>query len=147
MNYCKRCGANLAAPLERPEEFQLPPRLTLMFIAVSVFSIVAVIAMFGAIASRQISSLPPPYLTGVLAAACATVFGIVALLIRLMLRLTGLARNTPTLEEPQARPAGLLLPSPPPSLGSITENTTRGFPGAGAQRPPDAEQASPVADR
>ncbi|HEU4390808.1 MAG TPA: hypothetical protein VFV34_23590 [Blastocatellia bacterium] len=103
-----------------------------MFLGVTLLSIIVIIAIFGTVASM--SHVPAHFLTAMVIAACAAAFGIVALLIRFMLRLTGIdrpdvARDQQGFKKHELPPqyAPHQITGPPQSIGSVTENTTRNF--------------------
>jgi hypothetical protein len=104
-----------------------------MFLGVTLLSVIIIIAIFVTIANV---GLPPPFLTAVIIAGCGAAFGIIALLIQFLLRLTGLSRPAAiqygpgfTGKEPEAITPGALRQIPQPqAFGSVTENTTRSFP-------------------
>lgn len=142
VSYCTRCGAGLAVPADRATPPAHPPyKVTAMFLGVTLLSIIVIIAIFATIAN--VSGLPPPFLTAVIFSGCAAAFGIVALLIRLVLRLTGLDRPD-VIRDRQVFGGGQRelppqqlhrqIPGPPQSVGSVTENTTRSFPAHDAAR-------------
>lgn len=134
LNYCNRCGSNLSPSGDR---FVAPgpayPRVTAMFWGVALLSVSTIIAMFSSIANYPVAGLPPAYLTAVVVAACAVAFGTVAMLIYLLLRLTGHSKPREAQEyheAPASRPGAVLtaLPPSPRTFGSVTDSTTRNFP-------------------
>lgn len=125
LNYCKQCGTNLnqpSAPIEPGAKLSagvlVPPML---------ISIVGLIGLFVTIANVNVA---PPFLVGIAAIAGATVFGVVALFIWLLLRLTGYSPPARIEREPKSAASGYdhpQLSAAPISRGSVTENTTRNF--------------------
>jgi hypothetical protein len=123
VNFCKQCGANLNMPGEEIERKSL---LSLsILIPPSLVSIAGLIGLFVTIV--HLRNMDPRFLAGIAAVAGATVFGVVALFIWLLLRLSGYSQRTTRERE---------LPTPQPTLQiatsqidrpSITENTTRNF--------------------
>lgn len=124
LNYCKQCGTHLNQPAAMIE-----PRAKLsasVLVPPMLISIVGLIGLFTTIANVNVA---PPFLVGIAAIAGATVFGVVALFIWLILRLTG---YSPPARSEQPTPLAAdydhpQLSAAPISRGSVTENTTRNF--------------------
>lgn len=125
LNYCKNCGTNLnhpTGPVEHKIKLSagllLPPML---------ISIVGLIGLFATIANVNVA---PPFLVGIAAITGATVFGVVALFIWLLLRLTGYSQSA-SREREQSLPAPTYdrpqIPAAPFERPSVTEGTTRNF--------------------
>lgn len=136
LNYCKRCGASLGSETNPRHPGVSARHIVLPLMTISAVSIVGLIGLFATLNENQaVKQLPPPYLTGVLLFASATVFGVVAMLIWSLLRLTGSRDGAqPVAMRPTSEPARLLS-TPPPTFTSITEHTTKGFPQIESDQP------------
>lgn len=131
LNYCKRCGAGLT-PSVPP--FEQKPALgkamgTMLFL-VSVVSIAGFVALFTTVynlGERQYFDTRA--LVAIMAFGGATVVGVIALLVWLLLRLTtGPVAHPDKTAKPGAREYSTpQLQAPPIGLSSVTENTTRNF--------------------
>jgi hypothetical protein len=130
--YCKRCGVNFAAPAEQSSK-QRPVKQTGAAWAVALATVAITLGGLGIVFGTAASLLEPaligqltPIILTILVFGSLTVFGAVALLIRLFTRLMTGAKDAPTQAEipvyTQAR-----LSEPPASIPSVTENTTRNF--------------------
>ena len=134
-NYCKRCGATMTAANNSVEVHVPRPRLTGMFWAVSLFSLIGLIACFVAYTSfvdrgLRKDELFIPFLVGLMFVA-----GISGLLVWQLSRIVSLFRDairTPKIEAqplpqslPQYQTPPLAIPSEP--ISSISEHTTRSF--------------------
>lgn len=132
LNYCKRCGAGLSAstpPIE--QKGSIGKAMGLMLFLVSLVSIAGFVALFTTVynlGERQFFDTRA--LIAIMAFGGATVIGVVALLVWLLLRLT--TGHQPAAPE---RSANLIsreynvpqLQAPPVGIPSVTENTTRNF--------------------
>lgn len=133
LNYCKRCGAGLGASI--PPYEGAPgasgKTLGLMTFLLSVVSVTGFIALFATVfnlGERQ--AFDPRALIAIMAFGGATVFGVVALFVWLMLRVS--TAHRPPAPQKTERPVfrehvASQLPPPPISMPSVTENTTRNF--------------------
>ena len=135
LNYCKRCGSNMTTPTNTVEVNIPRPRLTGMFGAVSLFSLIGLIACFVAYTSfvdrgLRKDELYIPFLVGLM-----FVSGISGLLVWQLSRIVSLFRDavrTPKIEAqplpqslPQYQTPPLAIPSEP--ISSISEHTTHSF--------------------
>jgi len=125
LNFCKNCGTNLnqpTGPVEHKVKLSagvlLPPML---------ISIVGLIGLFITLANINV---PAPFLVGIAVVAGGTVFGVVALFIWLLLRLTGYSQPVKS-EREQSLPASSYdrsqITAAPFERPSVTEGTTRNF--------------------
>jgi len=148
LRYCTRCGGNLlqsapVADVERMrqtehgwdiEKIEAPgisiKRLSGLFWAVAVFSMISLIVLFGLSvpltvfnASRQV--MIPLYMFGT-----AAVVVIAGMLIKQIARLITMMENDRRASRPMPRTAAPNPPqiaAPPPTFRSVTEHTTRNF--------------------
>ena len=147
LNYCKRCGSNLAAPTNPIRSGETRPRVRVASGApwAMAFATIAVtLGGLGIVFSCAFDLVRPVYpgSTAVAGAATiaglmvlfgsATVFGPVALLIRLFSKMLGLTQDSH--ESQRVRKQKITgehrpvqLPSPPTGIPSVTEQTTRNF--------------------
>jgi len=148
LNYCKRCGSNLTAPIypiNRPDDSS--PRVRVAAgtgWAVALATVAVTLGGLGIVFNLAFDLMRPtfPGSTAVPGAALiaglmigfgsATVFGIVALLMRLFSRLLSLGqekhesshfRKQPVTGEPKP----VQISAPPSVIPSVTEQTTRNF--------------------
>lgn len=131
INYCKRCGSNMTTPTNTVEVNIPRPRLTGMFGAVSLFSLIGLIACFIAYTSfvdrgLRKDELYIPFIFGLI-----FVSGISGLLIWQLSRIVSLFRETvraPKIEM-QSLPQYQMPPLavPPEPVSSISDHTTRSF--------------------
>ena len=129
LNYCNRCGTSLSVPDDRLVRTSAYPKVGAMFWGVTLLSAVMIIAMFTSIANNPVNTLPPAYLTAVVIASSAASFGIVVMLIKLLLRLTGLSTGPSPGRRQEVLPqVPMQQLNAPQSFASVTENTTRNFP-------------------
>jgi hypothetical protein len=147
LNYCKRCGSNLAAPTNpiRSGETKPPVRVSAAAPwAMALATVAVTLGGLGIVFSNALYLVRPIYpgTTGVSGAATiaalmvmfgsATVFGTVALLIRLFSKLLGFGQEShDSHHERKQQTTGehkpIQLPSPPSGIPSVTEQTTRNF--------------------
>ena len=147
LNYCKRCGSNLAAPTNPIKPGESRPRIRASAgaaWAMALATVAVTLGGLGIVFSNALYLVRPtfPGSTSVAGAATiaglmimfgsATVFGTVALLIRLFSKLLGFGQeshDSDHLRKPHTfgehRP--VQLPSPPSGISSVTEQTTRNF--------------------
>jgi hypothetical protein len=97
---------------------------------VALVSIVGLIGLFVSVVNLRHEGIESRHLIAITAFAGATVLGVVGLLIRLLMQLSGI-HPRPSQVEREARPTGRSsqpqLEAPPISVPSVTENTTRNF--------------------
>jgi hypothetical protein len=138
LRYCKRCGENLTPPQQASAPLQGSSlrKLAGMFWAVAVFGLVSLMALFGSAIPLTIfgadrRTLMPLFLFGTM-----SIVMIAGMLIRQLSRLITIIESgdrPPQSERPpqQVRPPVdqnyPQLASPPKSVSSVTENTTRNF--------------------
>lgn len=131
INYCKRCGATMTASANNVEVHVPRPRLTGMFWAVSLFSIIGLIACFtafGSFAERGLrdENLLLPFIFGLM-----FVGGISGLLVWQLSRVVSLFRDavrSPKVEtQPSPSYQSPRLATPQEPVSSISDHTTRSF--------------------
>ena len=149
LNYCKRCGSNLAAPTNPIRSSENRPSVRVGPVAgaawaTALATVAVTLGGLGIVFSYAFGLLRPIYpgstpVSGAAAIAglmimfgSATVFGTVALLIRLFSKVLGLGQESHDSNHfgkqqntGEHRPAQ--LPAPPPGIPSVTEHTTRTF--------------------
>lgn len=133
INYCKRCGATMTTPTNTVEVNVPRPRLTGIFGAVSLFSLIGLIACFTAFTELANRGLRDEHLFIPFIFGLFFVFGISALLIWQLARTVSIFRDAVRhpkseplpLPQPQYQPPQLV--TPPEPLASITDHTTRSF--------------------
>lgn len=133
LNYCKRCGANLALP---STNFTLPPVAPVSLTGPSVFLALTIICGLGIIfigANELIQrGLNPVALTWIVLFSMATLFGCTALFIRFWTKMVSLQRESGFSLQSQRqatieKPSQQQLPPRFEPAASVTENTTRTF--------------------
>lgn len=136
LRYCKQCGMNLSQTAEMPPPpAKFPMALTITFLLIiAVISIVAIIGPFAMASDMSMRGTPPGQFLPVMILGPLVGIGIDALLIWLLLRLVkiyhdpGGMSHRQSLSLPAAREfTPPQLNAPPPSVGSVTEHTTRNF--------------------
>ncbi|HEV8483392.1 MAG TPA: hypothetical protein VGV87_07580 [Blastocatellia bacterium] len=147
LNYCKRCGSNLAPPTNPIRSSENRPRVRAAAgtaWAMALATVAVTLGGLGIVFSNALYLVRPinPGTTGVSGAATiaglmvmfgsATVFGTVALLIRLFSKLLGLGQqshDSPLVHKQQntGEHKPVQLPAPPSVIPSVTEQTTRNF--------------------
>ena len=146
LNYCKRCGSNLAAPTNPIKTSESRPRVRVTAGAPWALALATVAVTLGGLGiafSNALFLVRPIYpgSTAVSGAATiaglmvmfgsATVFGTVALLIRLFSKLLGVAEESHDSHGRKLQITGehrpVQIPSPPSGIPSVTEQTTRNF--------------------
>jgi hypothetical protein len=151
--YCKRCGGNLTETAQAGAPVVQSAKSTVAAMVLAVATVAIALGGLGITFTHALSLIgpsPPGYsapvqdasvIAGmVVAFGSATVAFIAFLLIGLFSRVMGLpsaSEPRPKIKKPAAneyKPAQ--LPSPPPSVASVTEHTTRTF------RPPVYDEAN-----
>lgn len=146
LNYCKRCGSNLAAPTNPIKQSESRPRVRAAAgapWAMALATVAVTLGGLGIVFSNALYLVRPtfPGSTAVPGAATiaglmvlfgsATVFGTVALLIRVFSKLLGLGQESRDSHQVRSLNTGehrpIQLPSPPSGIPSVTEQTTRNF--------------------
>jgi len=136
LKYCKRCGADLTPAIDERAPIVTKP-LQLLW-PVALVSIIGLIALFVTIVALSDAKVDQRTIALVAAFGGATVFGIVALLITLLLKMVGspvsstlgaqLQAGTPGARMRRISEAERLRLKQGLSAGaSVTENTTRNF--------------------
>ena len=134
INYCKRCGSNMA-PAANTVEVHLPqPRLTGMFWAIAGMSIVGLIACFTAFsefarAGLRDENLLVPFVLGLLFIGMIA-GGMIWQLARLVSTFQQNVRQPKVETPPLPQPPQDETPAPPLALeppASVSEHTTRSF--------------------
>jgi hypothetical protein len=145
LKYCKRCGWTLYTQPQETGQFAPPPRNTGAAWAIALASIVICLGGLGIVVSHAFDLLQPmrpdmvrpgdpaPIAITMIVFGSATIFGVIALLIRLFTRIMGISEprdETAKSAGPFQRntsPQQAQLSPPPSSIPSVTENTTRTF--------------------
>ena len=147
LNYCKRCGSNLAAPTNPIRSSESRPRVRGAAGAAWAMALATVGVTLGGLSivfTSAFNLVRPIYpgSTAVVGAATvaglmvlfgsATVFGTVALLIRFFSKLLGFGQNSSDLphirnQQTAGEHKPVQLPAPPSAIASVTEQTTRNF--------------------
>ncbi len=144
--FCKRCGANLNPPTHHLQSIQQEPssgRLTGVAWAMALATVAITLGGLGIVFSHAfdlVRPAPPGYTSAGSAEDVAmmmvllgslTIFGVVAILTRLLSRAMGWVQpkttpvqmsNSPVNEYRQPQ-----IPAPPANVSSVTEHTTRNF--------------------
>jgi hypothetical protein len=144
LRYCKRCGGNLAAP-GQPIEYAAPPgRTTGAAWALAIATAVITLGGLGIVFGHALDmARPAPWggqsavgnptaiVMAMIAFGSMTIFGVVAMLIRLFTRVLGSAQESSRSNQVSAQafnPQSVTqLPAPPAAVSSVTEHTTRTF--------------------
>ena len=152
LKYCKRCGENLGHTFQLPQyqnQNQGSGSGGNAWIAFAAWGLaLATVAItlggFGIIFSFAFDLVrpsPPGYTssgdtefiaTMMLGLGSVVIFGIIAMLVRVFSKLMGLSSSRAEKATPAQRPSAIDYPpaqlsSPPPSISSVTEHTTRNF--------------------
>ena len=146
LNYCKRCGSNLAAPTNPIRSSESKPRIRVAAgvpWAMALATVAVTLGDLGIVFSNALYLVRPIYpgTTAVSGAATiaalmvmfgsATVFGTVALLLRLFSKILGFGQESHDSHHVKRQNTGehkpIQLPSPPSGIPSVTEQTTRNF--------------------
>lgn len=130
LKYCKRCGAGLTTATAHIDPGPPVTKMGTMLFLVSLVSITGFIALFTTVANLSHPGFDPRILIAILAFGGATVVGVIGLLVWLLLHWSG-HRPLTSHDKPE-KPTALdythkQLQSPPISIPSVTENTTRNF--------------------
>ena len=143
LKYCKRCGGNLSDS-PQPQSGQVSSwKLTGAAWAIGLATVAICLGGLGIVFSTAFDMARPlspgqtmtveatPIALAMIVFGSATVFGIVALLIRLFSRLlTGFqetARSAPLVKPGMTEYPVAQIPAPPVGMPSVTEHTTRNF--------------------
>lgn len=144
LNYCKRCGTNLTA---QPQDVapMVPPRLyTGAVWPIALAAVAITLGGLGIVISTAFDLMrplyegetprggdPAPVVVAMLVLGAGTIVAVVALLIRLFMRMTGISQPESRAVAPAntitTAPPVVQLPAPPASMSSVTEHTTRNF--------------------
>lgn len=155
LKYCKRCGENLGYTFQPPQyqnqnQNQRSESGGTMWVAVAAWGLaLATVAItlggFGIIFTHafDLARPAPPGFTStgdaefiaamMLGLGSVAIFGIVAMLIRVFSKIMGLSPSRAQKEPPPVQRPSVIdyppahLSSPPPSISSVTEHTTRNF--------------------
>jgi hypothetical protein len=132
LKYCKRCGASLSGQVE----FSSPKRLPLSLIGLFLLIIGGLAALglsIPLVLARDLvnSGFMPKQIIMLFVCSSGVTLAIIALLLKALMRLIGVSqqiggasgRGEPSVKSYEASQ----IPSPPRSIGSVTENTTRSF--------------------
>lgn len=129
LNYCKRCGAGLG-PTNPGDAGRSASRPFAMLWPVALVSLVGLIGLFATLVNLGERGFEARALVAVSAFAGATVLGVVALLIWLLMQLSGIRQGVSLGDRGRISSGGSTQPqlqAPPASVPSVTENTTRNF--------------------
>lgn len=144
LNYCKRCGANLAALPEDAAPPQAPPNITGAVWAIALASVAITLGGLGIVISTVFDLMrplsegeiartgdPSPVVVAMLVLGAGTIVTVVALLIKLFLKMSGISQpENPSVTPPKSitsAPPVAGLPAPSAPMPSVTEHTTRNF--------------------
>ncbi|GEM_PF-1005964 len=144
VNYCKRCGTNLN-PAQTAKS--VSPIVVASFLVVILFVTLAGLSLPMVAMSELHAKMDQEFLITFSGLILAAVFGVNAMLIWLLTRLLGVAKvKKQTIEVPEKRAKYVTsgqpheaLPSPPISLTTVTEHTTRNFDAVQAREPRNRE--------
>jgi hypothetical protein len=131
LNYCKRCGAGLSSPIIPFEPKPSFGKMMGMLLPVALVCIGGFIGLFTTVfnlGERQ--GFDTRALVAIMGFGGATVVCVVGLLVWLLLRLGGFQPSEHHQKTERTYPRDYTpqqLPSPPISMPSVTENTTRNF--------------------
>ena len=128
LKYCKRCGANLTTTLEVFPPAKMPVALTLAFLVVIGFVFCVGLGVPLASAEDLAKIFSTREMLFIFAADLGVTLAIVAMVVWLFLRLIRLHHQTGPVRTIDLQPVELARPqiaTPPQSVGSVTENTTR----------------------
>ena len=143
LKYCKQCGANLAATTQLAENESPSGRTTSAAWAIALAATGVCLGGLGIVFTNALNMMKPPILGApvpgdrttitivMITLGTATIFGVVALLIRLFSRLLlppqeRMAKDG-SRETAASGYAAAQLPEPPGVMPSVTEHTTRTF--------------------
>lgn len=135
LNYCKRCGANLASPTPMPANEGRWSLTVFPFLFAAIVCVAGFIALFVTIVELAGRNIDPRMLLGITAFGGATVFGVVGMFTWLLMKLTGASAPSHRIETPHPPDVSdqPQIAAPPLSMPSVTENTTRNFDPFGAR--------------
>jgi hypothetical protein len=132
LKYCKRCGANLTAPSEPIAVKRFPPLLIGLFLLV-IGGIAALGLSAPLLMARDLvnSGFMPKQVLMLFACSSSVTVVVIGLLIKVLMRLIGVSQRSESAsvmrEHAMRSYEPSQIPSPPRSIGSVTENTTRSF--------------------
>lgn len=130
LNYCKRCGVNLAAPAGNSGFAVKPPKVAGMFWAVAAFGMGSIFALVGGMIALVALNAREEAIIGLAVLGSAAIIIIATLLIRLISRYMSAYREVVELPQPKSvntAPQHPQIDAPPRAVSSVTENTTRNF--------------------
>jgi hypothetical protein len=131
LRFCKQCGSGLTTPLN--VEYVKPVRITGAVWAIAVMAFLCFGALFGSvIAMVGMGVRSEDVIVPVTVPAAFSIFGICALLIRLVSRAMGTSvpinkEQSPGKQALRSPYNQAQIPPPQPYIPSVTENTTRSF--------------------
>lgn len=133
LKYCNRCGANLALPPSSLPTVTVPVSLTVPTIVIGLTITVGLGIILSTIARLAEMHVHPAALTWMVLFSMLTLFGCSAMLIRFWSKMVGVQRQLPAPQQ-NIRPAferasPQQLPQRFEPVPSVTEHTTRTFPG------------------
>jgi hypothetical protein len=106
LNYCNRCGANLALPpSSQPVVATVPVSLTVPTIVIGLTITIGLGIIFGGVTGLAERQVHPAAITWIILFSMATLFGCSALLIRFWSKMVGLQRQISAPQQPNIRPA------------------------------------------
>jgi hypothetical protein len=143
LNYCKKCGYNLAA---QPQDAasQVPPKITGAVWPIALAAVAITLGGLAIVVSTAFDLMrplfpgemprvgdPSPVVVAMLVLGAGTIVAVVAMLIRLFMKLAGMSQPEKSKAPPQntitSAPPMVQLPAPQASMPSVTEHTTRNF--------------------
>jgi hypothetical protein len=132
LNYCNRCGANLSAPSNQPEEPSRLVSLTGPTFAIALMVVIGLGIIFSSISHLARDGVHPVALTWMAIFGMGMITGIAALVIRQWSHLSGTRKQK---EQPAPRKKAVISEASPIQLpprrvepvGSVTDHTTRTF--------------------
>jgi hypothetical protein len=132
LKYCKRCGTNLTGS----SELIAPKRFPFMLIGLFLL-VIGGLAALGLSApllmTRDLvnSGFMPKQVIMLFVCSSGVTLAIIALLLKVLMRLIGMSQQNESAsarrKQAMRSSESLRIPSPPRSIGSVTENTTRSF--------------------
>jgi len=144
LRFCKQCGTNLSENTQTSTLAPPPPRVTGAAWALALATILIVLGGLGIVFSNAYDLVrptftnemphgnPTPVAIVMLVFGSLTIFGVVAMLMRLFTHLIAprAAQAAPAAHAGKSfssAPPPVQLPAPPSAVGSVTEHTTRNF--------------------
>ena len=138
LNYCKRCGASLGSPLPSPIDAAPQSRranhtMTIVALVAAVIVVCAgglgiSLGISGGLVANGVNQDAP---IAIAFCGSAVVLVVEIMLLRLLSKVIAASLSQPVpasaIQPAPQHIAPVALPAPPPSVSSVTENTTRNF--------------------